>query len=64
MVAVTLQLGYDFFTLPYYIGALSWNWKTITMAIVATIISFGIKKVSSFWIVIGVSVIGYLLSFI
>mgnify|MGYP001284107731 CR=1 FL=1 len=64
MVAVTLQLGYDVFTLPDYIGALSWNWKTITIAIVATIISFGIKKVSSFWIVIGGSVIGYLLSFI
>ena len=62
MVAVTLQLGYDVFTLSDYVGDLYWNWKTITIAIIATGISFGIKKVSSFWIVLGGSVLGYFLS--
>ena len=62
MVAVTLQLGYDVFTLSDYVGDLDWNWKTVTIAIIATGISFGIKKVSSFWIVLGGSVLGYFLS--
>lgn len=62
MVAVTLQLGYDVFTLSDYVGDLYWNWKTITIVIIATGISFGIKKVSSFWIVLGGSVLGYFLS--
>ena len=62
MVAVTLQLGYDVFTLSDYVGDLDWNWKTITIAIIATSVSFGIKKVSSFWIVLCGSVLGYFLS--
>ena len=62
MVAVTLQLGYDVFTLSDYVGDLYWNWKTITIAVIAIGISFGIKKVSSFWIVLGGSVLGYFLS--
>ena len=62
MVAVTLQLGYDVFTLSDYVGDLDWNWKTIAISILATSISFGIKKVSSFWIVLGGSVLGYFLS--
>jgi len=62
MVAVTLQLGYDVFTLSDYVGDLDWNWKTVTIAIIAIGITFGIKKVSSFWIVLGGSVLGYFLS--
>ncbi len=52
MAAVTLQLGYDVLI----------DWKSISIAIIATGITFGLKKVSSFWIVIGGSAIGYLLT--
>jgi chromate transporter len=54
MAAVTLQLGYDVLI----------DWKSVAIAIIATGVTLGLKKVSSFWVVIGGSVVGYLLLFI
>ena len=54
MAAVTLQLGYDVLV----------DWKSISIAILATGITFGLKKVSSFWIVIGGSAIGFLFTLV
>lgn len=54
MVAVTLQLGVDILT----------DWKSAVIAIIAGGITFGVKKVSTVWIVVGGSVLGFLLTLI
>ena len=53
MVAVTLHLGYDILI----------DWKNTVIFVIANSVVFGLKKVSSLWIVIGGSVLGYLLTF-
>ncbi len=53
MVAVTLHLGYDILI----------DWKNAVISVIATSVVFGLRKVSSLWIVIGGSVLGYLLTF-
>ncbi|WP_438425899.1 chromate efflux transporter [Aquimarina macrocephali] len=40
------------------------DWKAISIAIISTIIIFGIKKVNPMWIILGGSLLGYMLSLI
>lgn len=51
MVAVTFRLGTDILI----------DWRAWTIAVVSVAVTFGFKKVSAFWIVIGGALLGYLL---
>jgi chromate transporter len=37
------------------------NWRSIVIAVISLVITFGFKKMNSMWTVIGGSVLGYLL---
>lgn len=40
------------------------DWRSILIATISVVLTFGFKKVSSMWIVIGGALLGYLLSFV
>ncbi|WP_044201277.1 chromate efflux transporter [Flammeovirga sp. OC4] len=40
------------------------DWQSITIAILSIVITFKFKKINSMWIILGGSILGYLLSFI
>ncbi len=54
MIAISLKLGYE----------LAFDWRAAILMALSIIIAFKFKKISSFWIIIGGSVFGYLLMMI
>ena len=51
MIAISLKLGYE----------LVFDWRAAVLMALSILIAFKFKKISSFWIIIGGSVLGYLL---
>ncbi|WP_459209932.1 chromate efflux transporter [Aquimarina rhabdastrellae] len=49
MIAVSLKLGYQ----------MIFDWRAIILMLLSIVISFGYKKVSPLWIILGGSIIGY-----
>jgi chromate transporter len=54
MIAVTLKLSYNFL----------FDWRYAFIMMLSIVISYFYKKISSIWIVIGGSIIGYVLSLV
>jgi chromate transporter len=54
MIGVLLEMGYETLT----------EWQAIMIAILSFMVTFGLKKVSAVWIVLGGSVLGFLLKLI
>ncbi|OIQ37806.1 MAG: chromate transporter [Bacteroidetes bacterium MedPE-SWsnd-G1] len=54
MIAISLKLGYE----------LAFEWQSLLIMVVSILVAFRLKKVSSFYIIIGGAALGFLLSFL